>query len=356
MRGDIMITLKRLGFGDLFTQDSRGIPLNVGDMVLCLSNENYCEYFFGKIDTYKNSYDIDRNRLYKSRSLDNYYNDYVIKIDKKKMLPINEYLEKLGIPDEYNSYMDVLGQNVYRKIEQNYRESHNDTLRGIHAIEILGQDLKPGDFVLYRDTECNKKAHSHIFSYGILISDSKVFTYKKTVKRVFYVVKLTDLTEEELNFYNYLSTSFQQMYLSKSKNEYKCGDVFISGKNSYVYLGKVDFIVNILEPSNVLCNLNFDKDKNYWFRINSDIPNNEAEFKLFLQQNLLYNSTINRKRQYLNETFYYEYTSVDEFKPFLTELPKNSVYYSHLDLGDEVEFIIPKLEFYTFKFLIKFKK
>lgn len=305
--------------------DSRGVQLNKGDMVLCLT-EYRIIYTIGEVK-------LESNKLIVSAR---YSSNYLIKIPKTILYPINEYLNKLGLESsKYSDYSEICGDSILEGLRMNYCILNNGTMRGFCIVDYFAQDLKVGDFVIYK-TE-NKEMKNQ-FKYGILISDTKVFNEDKILERVYYVYKLSDLNEEENKLYQILAISYKQMFHSKKDRNLSVGDVYVSGKDSYVYLGKIDCEVEHLFSTNTLFNVVLDKEKDYWFKINSGVPKNLIDLTNLMLKSIGNNTNVSLKSNNIKKYFHYNYYSIDKFKFLVFEKPKNSVFYLHIDIGDSLYF------------------
>lgn len=324
--------------------DARNIPLSKDDLVFCLKDFNYNHVKFGTLE-------VTYDRGFKSNatySLTSGYADYIFKVEN--LLPYNEYCKKMLISDntsnksnsipDIQKYLKIDIPDVLGNMEDKYRDSHNGTLRGYPIVDYLGQDLKPGDFVIYR---YEKEKSRYGYKYGVVVSDTKVFTEDKILERVFYVLKLNNLTNDEKVLYDDLVIEYQKTIQNSKKiksKKFSIGDVYISGKTSYVYLGKIDLITTVVHQSNAISNVHFDKDKEYWVKLPNFIPMDFMNFKNKFENRMETSYQIDYKKEVVSKDFYYKYVSLESFDCIISndEIPKNLIYYSTINLPKRLHY------------------
>lgn len=316
--------------------DSRNITLKENDLVFILNEGTYRHFGFSKVEILKD----EEFKPYINLA-HRFYNDYVFKIDS--LLPFEQYMNRMNSPiygyklckndiDNYLNFMDNYNSmEVLENMEEKYKSLHNsNSLRGFSMVDFLGQDLKPGDFVVYRYTG---KYNRFSFKYGVIISETKVFTEDRIIERVFYCCKLSNLTDEEKIIYKNLSVEYQKtLQTSKTVKQFRVGDVYISGKNSYIYLGKIDLVTNVVRQSNAISNVKFDKNKEYWLKFNNFIPLSLEDFDSKFDDRMKNSYVLEHRKKVVSNEFYYEYVTIEEFSCFVNSVSKNAIYHSNLNL------------------------
>lgn len=158
----------------------------------------------------------------------NVYHTLRLRLTTKDCLDLfNQEEERMSYKTNINFLNDYMlnQENEYK----NTVEHH--TLRGMPVKDIFGRELKVGDFVYFFEDD---KA-----CYGIMMSETQVFSNYLEIKTVHHVILMAHLTDEEVKLKNKLLK--QSMNLAKViKNmEPKRGDIFKSKGKTYVYVGNI---------------------------------------------------------------------------------------------------------------------
>jgi hypothetical protein len=235
-----------------FTEDSRGESLSEWDCVLCYSITQYCFLSFYVSSSYLGNLGL---QLFNSKNAADYYESknnkiYMFKLSRKEVeKSLHNYVVSLVNRDKkFNSYLFANRQNFvefefshllsYLKFfkfasEQLYlKENNAKNIRNMPMVDVLGDNIQPGDLVL--TYAINKQR----LTYGIVISETQVFT--ETCEKVIAheVYKLPHYSEEEKQLYQKLSIEYQKSANKGMKRELKRGQVYYSNDSLYIYLGR----------------------------------------------------------------------------------------------------------------------
>lgn len=218
---------------------------------------------------------------------------YILKVDAEYINHYRDYFKSLFTnfkslftnnkpEDIYSNYADL---SYMEECRQRSYKSQNGSLRGIQLHDYLNRRLNPGDLVVYADSSDSTRT----LHYGIVVSDTQLFTEKLEKKRVFAVCRRDNLNAEETK----LKTSLSQYYLNSAKKKTQdnktvsFGDVYRTSKDVYIYLGKIDVQITPVRDSDVYFDLKVDSNADYWIKVtNFDVSclmHNENNFNDFLR-------------------------------------------------------------------------
>lgn len=335
-----------------FTSDSVKNTLNLGDYVIALMPSKYrSETRLSKV--------VDSNGLYFlkdvfsstmiTNSLVVSSQSYLFKVSKEDITDYKKYYYKLNeVYKKATSWEDWEIEDIEsgkecREVAYRY-ENNTDSIRGLKTGDILGRDIKPGDLVYY--------ASADGLSYGILISDTQVFTGGLQKKVVHHVFLQKYPNKEEIDARNKLQAYYLNSVKAAKKKSYKFGDVYTSSRYSYTYLGKIDINFDYLADSNLLIAFKADEGKEYWIRslLNKPISFEEAiGNSSYLQSHIKESLEIVEVKDCymrIKGHFIAKYRGINEFENLVNSIPAKSHYIGNLNIVDR-NFIIDEFSHRT---------
>ena len=355
---DILIKYDNL---ECLTVDSRGNQLFENDNVLVFTKNNEIIYYFSVIiNTSNNVLSVKINYLDYAKeyyifklnnfnySLDTYLD--LFDLDNRAYIYFRKY-NYVTNNESIKSLYDICGNYFMNYILYAYRNKHN-SIRSFTALDLSGQHLSVGDLVVYKQ---ESSSYGSVFKYGVLISDTKVFNEDKIIERVCFVYKLNNLNQSESLLLQELSLAYQSMHITVKNKTKNKGDIFVKGKYVYLYLGKIDFYLDYIGESNVICDIKLDNNKEYWLRFNSNVPpNNFEDLKNYISSTFYDTSIVVNKKYFINENIFCRYLSLFDIKNLSDTVPKGLVYHSSINIKDDLIISVSKYEFYNSKFHIHF--
>ena len=251
-----------------------------------------------------------------------YGNGYAIKVPS---VDINKLYSMYGL--KRNDNYSVFEEYEFFRNYINKYESRKD----FKIQDIALNTLSPGDLVIYNDAK-NKK-----LAYGIIFSDKKIFCEDGLKRRVYFVIKVVNLTKEELVIRNNIVNKYRSQVskVVSSETKIKIGDIINANGVNYLYLGRINFLTEYIYDSNAIFSDDIiDVSKKYFFKLTGDeLPTNLDSLYRMIINSFRYNTVITTEKRYLSEHLYYNYLYIREVKSFVEDInKKDKVIVKHIDL------------------------
>jgi hypothetical protein len=207
-------------------------------------------------------------------------------------------------------YLSYVSEDLYK------RENQTSSIRNMPMRDILGSNIGIGDLVAL--VGVNK----HRLTYGIVISETQVFTETCEKITTHSVFKLFNYTDDETKLYQQLSLEYQKSAKKDVKRALIPGQIYCTNANLYIYLGRCKLDIGYMGESNVLVStstLEFYDGVYLKLKNNSSVSStlmdkaNNAMFNGVIRRTLLESLRVEEKKYFLNKdvfSVYYEITNI----------------------------------------------
>ena len=325
-----------------FYTDSRGLSLNSSSDVLVYSR-GYVDFSVCHINTKMN----EKSEIY-YYILDNTLG-YVFRLteDEKKLLKnklcrlkdesSNNKIWSIGLDYKSSNLiftMESVRESIYMK------ENNKSNVRGIKMDEITGKPLSLGDYVIYFE-----RKPAGTIGYGIVISDTKIYTDKNIIETHHLVYKPEEYTEDEIELKNALTVNYKKYISSCNKTkelEKTPGMVFKGNNYLYIYLGKCKSKLNYIKPSKYDIVYKLDGNKEVYLKLSSSLLNvilTIPDSYFNNPNNFLGKYKIKNVEQIVDNRLILTYKSVDNLDIFVTKVDSKISYVGKINPNIKIQIL-----------------
>lgn len=336
--------------------DNRGVYCADGDLVLCLASVH--NHFNVSVCERKSNILIDLDTSepcqYVGCSVFIKINSYTAE-EYKKLREIYKGIKYFG------SSVQNLTDYLYSLEDSYMKDNQRTNTRGFKTRDILGRELKPGSFVLYSGEKIVSTVGNQ-WSYGIVISDTELFTEHLTTVAVKHVVLIEPeyYTDREDKLYKDLVRLYKQKAITsamvQANGKYKIGDIYRLDEVVYLYIGRCRLVYDAPSESNIVIDYTHDENKEYWINLGNlsvasinKLLSNDRIYLNSVMQRFFKDCCIEKKRYYITSNLYAMYKSVTKFNMFVDVLPPGTVYVGNMQMYIYFENEHSKNELWNFK-------
>lgn len=239
------------------TQDSRGVKLDVHDVVLyTYKNVNYFQLGTVYEDKFK---ELNISGIESSRSENISGSGYVIRVTEAYKQHKDDLIKFLNHYD-YSLQQFYILLGVKEKLWK--QDNNKDTTLGMPIMEYFGRSYKAGDFGIV--------VYNNDIMYGIVLSKTHMLLENGQKVRIKHFLLLEDkLTKEEVASRQNLTEQYR-LSIQKEvsiEREARIGDIYINKSNLYLYLGRIHLKAYCQAPCSTLCNIDYVSLEPVWFVI-----------------------------------------------------------------------------------------